>query len=335
MSRRTFFRTIAASASLAMVLAAASADRAGASLPPNAVVARLHVAPFDYYDLTGGLGAVWLINNDGYNYTTLRRIDPHTNRVTARHRLDSSAGGFAVGDGSIWVSMYYDNELERIDPAGHVTARIAVGLQPYYVHLAFGSVWTSNHHGRSVSRVNPRTNRVIATLPAGDQHMFRNGPQAMTDDGRYLYIYSSNGRRPFERIDPRTNHVTTYRAGVNCGDLVAIAGSVWSANCTNAIKLHQLAPDTGTTRHTITLPNVPTNPSMTAHRGALWAAFDTSFDDQTGTASGGTLDKINPTSGAVERQLAIGGDASVVRAAAGDLWVIDNTNGLITRLHVR
>ena len=110
---------------------------------------------------------------------------------------------------------------------------------------------------------------------------------------------------------------------------------MWSANCANAIKLHQLAPDTGTTRHTITLPNVPTNPSMTAHRGALWAAFDTSFDDQTGTASGGTLDKINPTSGAVERQLAIGGDASVVRAAAGDLWVIDNTNGQITRLHVR
>ena len=92
-----------------------------------------------HYDLTGGLGAVWLINNDEFNYSTLRRIDPHTNRVTARHRLDSSAGGFAVGDGSIWVSMYYDNELERIDPArpcdGADRGRSAAAVRPPRVRL--------------------------------------------------------------------------------------------------------------------------------------------------------------------------------------------------------
>jgi hypothetical protein len=165
--------------------------------------------------------------------------------------------------------------------------------------------------------------------------MFRDGPQALADDGHYLYVYSSNGNRPFERIDPRTNRVTKYHAAINCSDLVAIGGSVWSANCNNAPTLHQLAPTTGATRHTITLPNVPITPSLTAHRGALWAAFDTSFDDQTGAPSGGTLDKINASSGVVEHQLSVGGDASTVRAAAGDLWVIDDTNGVVTRLHVQ
>ncbi len=332
MRRRIFLRTFAATALvLTSVLAAASAAAASRQTP---VVAQLHVPPNDVYDLTGGLGAVWLINDDEFSYSSLRRIDPQTNRVVATHRLDSSAGGFAVGFGSIWVSMYYDNEVERIGPRGHVIARIAVGLQPQYTHVAFGSVWTSNHHGRSVSRINPRTNRVIATLPAGDQHMFRDGPQAIADDGRYLYIYSSNGNRPFERIDPRTDRVTTYRAVMDCGDLVVIAGSAWSANCANTPTLQQFAPDSGTTRHTITLPDVPTTPSLAAHGGALWAAFDASFDNNTGIASGGTLDKINPSTGVVERQISVGGDASTVRAAAGDLWVIDDTNGLVTRLDV-
>jgi streptogramin lyase len=333
MRRRIFLRTIAATALvLTPVVAAASPAVASHATP---VVAQVHVPRNDFYDLTGGLGAVWLINSDEFNYSTLRRIDPQTNHVTATHRLDSSAGGIAIGFGSIWVSMYYDNEVERIGPRGHVITRIKVGLQPQFVHLAFGSVWTSNHHGRSVSRINPHTNRVIATLPAGDQRQFRNGPQALADDGRYLYVYSSNGNRPFERIDPRTDRVTKYRAAINCSDLVAIGGSVWSANCNNAPTLHQLAPTSGRTRHTITLPNVPLTPSLAAHRGALWAAFDTSFDDQTGVASGGTLDKINPSSGVVEQQLSVGGDASAVRAAAGDLWVIDDTNGVVTRLHVQ
>ena len=138
-----------------------------------------------------------------------------SSRITNTYRLDSAAGGFAVGDGAVWVAMYFDNTLERLDSHGRVLARIRVGLQPQFIHLAFGSVWVSNHHGRSLTRIDPRTNRVIATLPAGDQHMFRDGPQAMTDDGRYLYIYSSNGTRPLERIDPRTDAAAMFAAPVS------------------------------------------------------------------------------------------------------------------------
>ncbi len=176
------------------------------------MAARIQV-PSTEFGLDGGLGAVWFVDRISDNYSTLRRIDPATNQVTASYLLDSSAGGIAVGEGGIWVTMYYDNTVERIDQHGRVIARIPVGLQPQEVHVAFGSVWVSNHHGRSISRIDPRTDRVIATLPAGDQHMFRNGPQNLADDGRYLYLYSSNGDRPFERIDPRTNFVRRRRGG--------------------------------------------------------------------------------------------------------------------------
>ncbi len=331
---RTAFRTLAAAAALLLVPMAAAPTSASADSP---VVARISVPANHLYELAGGMGAVWLASVDGGggnpSYSTLRRIDPRTNRISASYPLDSAAAGLAIADGSIWVSMYYDNVVERLDARGHVLARIHVGLQPIWLHRAFGSVWVSNHHGRSVTRIDPRTNRVIATLPAGDQHMFRSGPQQMTDDGHYLYIYSSNGTQPFERIDPRTNTVSTHAAPVNCGDIVAIAGSVWTTNCSDTVTINQLDSATGAVRHTITFAFPQSQPSMTAHHGALWVVFDTAFDDQTGIGSGGTINELNPRTGAVERQLTIGGDASTIRSADGDLWVLDNTNGMITRLH--
>jgi streptogramin lyase len=342
---RTAFRTLAVTAALLFAPLTGGPTIASAADPP--VIARITVAANDNYDLAGGLGAVWLLNPDEFQYDTLRRIDPATNRITASYRLDSAAGGFAVGDDSIWVAMYFDNTLERLDGHGHVLARIGVGLQPQSVHLAFGSVWVSNHHGRSLSRINPRTDRVTATLPAGDQHMFRDGPQQIIDDGRFVYIYSSNGTQPFERIDPRTNAVVTFADRVNCGDMVAIAGSVWTTDCGGPFSppqppaLNQLDPATGAVRHTITRVGIeacgalecPFQPTMTAHRGALWIGFDTAFDDQTGVGSGGTIQDLNPRTGAVEQQISIGGDVSVIRSADGDLWVLDDTSGVISRLH--
>lgn len=41
--------------------------RPAATLPGDAVVAQLHVTPNDAYDLTRGLGAAWLIDNDEFN----------------------------------------------------------------------------------------------------------------------------------------------------------------------------------------------------------------------------------------------------------------------------
>ncbi|MDQ2748237.1 MAG: hypothetical protein ABI775_07640 [Pseudonocardiales bacterium] len=72
---------------------------------------------------------------------------------------------------------------------------------------------------------------------------------------------------------------------------------------------------------------------MTAFRGALWVGFDTAFDVQTGIGSGGTVEQLDPSTGTVEQQFAIGGDASVLGQAGGDLWVVDNTNDVVTRLH--
>ena len=291
------------------------------------IVARIHTGP-QWYDIHTGLGAVWLVGSIEYNYSPLRRIDPATNKITATYRLDSSAGGFAVGAGSIWVSMYYDNTVERINTHGRVLARIRVGLQPEAVLVAFGSVWVANHHGRSVSRIDPRTDRVIATIPAGDQHMFRNGPQGLTSDGRYVYNGSSNGTEPFERIDPRTDHVRTFaNPSAFCGDMIYARGSVWAVDHCNAV-LYRIDPSDGTVQRSRQFVDIT---DLARLGRAVWISYDTALDPNTGVGSGGTVALLGPA-GNTAQTLAVGGDAANLASGFGDLWVADNTNGTVLRV---
>ncbi len=288
--------------------------------------------PPGYYDMREGLGSMWVLEDDEQSYSVIYRIDPATDGVTDAFTLDSAAGGFGVGFHSLWVAMYYDNTVERIDASGHVVARVKVGLQPYAVHVAFGSVWVSNHHGSSVSRIDPATNKVIATLPAGQAHTFRNGPQDITSDDQYIYVGASNGDLPITTIDPTTNSVVSQNATDDyfCGDLQAAGQTLWSVDhCSNT--LYQLEPSTGATLQQDDYDPGYLN-AMTTLDGSLWVAYDARVHRQTGIGFDGTLEQRDPVTGDIDQTLPIGGDASVVRSGFGSLWVLDDTHGRVKRL---
>lgn len=313
------------------VAVAASAPAAQAATGPRPV-AVIHVPPAGFYDLRAGERAVFLLLADETHRAVLRRIDPATNTVTYTRRLDSYAGGLAVGAGAVWASMYYDNTVERLDPAtGRRLATIKVGLQPQFLHVAFGSIWVSNVHGRSVSRIDPATNRVIATVPAGDQATFRSGPKDITSDSHYVYVGASNGNLPLTVIDPRTNRDVRV-VGTNDGfggELVAAGGALWSMDhCTNSV--YRLDKVTGHDTWSKSYDGAAAN-SLTVLNSTVWIAYDATFDPSTGQGSGGRLEARNPRTGQLLRTLDIGGDAGVVRAAFGDLWVIDPTHGTVSR----
>jgi hypothetical protein len=67
-----------------------------------------------------GLGSVWVRSG----LAELARIDPRTNRVTARVEVGRSAdaldvlGGIAVGFDSVWLTFPERNEVWRIAPPG-------------------------------------------------------------------------------------------------------------------------------------------------------------------------------------------------------------------------
>ncbi len=297
----------------------------------SAVVATYKVTP-GYYSLATGLGAVWVLDADEFHYGKLYRIDPVTHHMALAARLSFPAGGLAVAYGSVWVSDYFGNAVWRFSASGHVQAEIGVGLQPQWLHAAFGSLWSSNHHGASLSRIDPGTNSVVATVPAGAPGVFRSGPQDLTDDGTKLFVVSSN-QQSLQSVDPTTNATTTFggTADQGCGPLVAIDGFVWSADgCSGAF--YQLAADNGSVHHVVPSTGVPGG--VTTLGGQLWASNDTTFDPATFQGSDAVVERLDPVSGAVLRTVSLGGDATAVISGFTDLWVWDANASTIRRVHV-
>jgi hypothetical protein len=204
-----------------------------------------------------------------------------------------------------------------------------VGLQPERIHAAFGSLWASNHHGASLSRIDPVTNTVVDTVPAGAPDTFRSGPQGMTDDGTNLYVGSSN-LQALQAVAPSTDGVTTGPStdDVFCGPITAAGGFVWSVDpCSGAF--YRLGTD-GSSQQTIPSAGVPGG--ITTRGAELWISDDQTFDPNTYQGSNAVLEQLDPVSGAVLRSVAIGGDATEVTSGYGDLWVYDANASTIRRI---
>ena len=81
--------------------------------------------------------------------STLARIDPSTNRVTAAIPAGMGAGAVAVGAGSVWVADQVSGTITRIDPRTlRVISTIIVGCGctswfPVDLAVADGVVWVA------------------------------------------------------------------------------------------------------------------------------------------------------------------------------------------------
>ncbi|MDQ6850288.1 MAG: hypothetical protein M3070_10055 [Actinomycetota bacterium] len=323
---------VASSSSLS--LAAATTD--AAKIPTTNVV--LFRMPAGGYDMQAGLGSMWIVRTDEFHDTLIYRVDPTTN---AQHRVGhlKFAGGahIAVGYGSLWITDYFGNAVWRVSAQGRVQAKIPTGLQPEAVHLAFGSVWVGNHHSHSVTRIDPRTDTVLATDSAGDPTQFRDGPQDITSDASRIYVGSSD-LSVVQSIDPATN-VTTTPAGATddqfCGPLTVSGGSIWNSDrCTNT--LYRISP-VGVVQSRVTYgpPFASNGPQVldeTRFDGKLWVAVDESYNNDTSTGSQGVVEEREPHDGTLLGQVAVGGDVSRVRGGFGSLWTFEAGTSTVRRM---
>jgi YVTN family beta-propeller protein len=111
-----------------------------------------------------GYGAAWVVLGAPAN--AVLRIDARSGRAT-RIPVGSFPRGVAIGFGSVWVTMAFDNEVWRIDPATGPARKIAVGEIPWDVAVGPDSVWVTNNCHGTVSRIDPRTNAVVKTIEIG------------------------------------------------------------------------------------------------------------------------------------------------------------------------
>jgi streptogramin lyase len=173
-------------------------------------------------DLLFADGSLWVASFDPYRcagdrcFARLTRIDPRTNAVSAVFDVDSPVG-LAFGYGSLWVVNHRTARISRLDPrTGKATATIGVRLPgeglfegPEQVAAGLGGVWVTQPD--VVTRIDPRTNRVVARIrfPRNSEPAtFALGPDA-------LWIV---GPKQIFRIDPGTDRiVASARIGTHAG----------------------------------------------------------------------------------------------------------------------
>ena len=239
----------------------------------NAVIARIP-NPDPASVIGVGAGAIWLTSFPG---NSLTRIDPGYDRVTRTISLaPGGAGpiGVTVARGFVWVANHNgepSTSVSKIDPATmRVVDVIPVGAEdfagPAWILYAAGSIWTNvNSIPNVLVRIDPRTDRILATIPA---------PSACTQlAGDDTAVWGASGDDPscppgVSRIDPRTNTVVrTFHEG-GAADAVALyQGSLWYGTTTTH-KLGQIDTRTNRVTSLVELPGPAFN--MTAGLGAIW-----------------------------------------------------------------
>jgi virginiamycin B lyase len=94
------------------------------ALAPLHVVATV-ATPARPIGVAYGSGAVWTAS---FDFGGVLRIDPKTNRITARIKTGRGPIGVTYGAGSVWVANWLEDTVARVDPnSGKVVARIHVG----------------------------------------------------------------------------------------------------------------------------------------------------------------------------------------------------------------
>jgi streptogramin lyase len=119
-----------------------------------------------------GYGRAWIGTYDRQHSTAyLTRVGRGPDDFESRGLETEDGAGplaVAVGDGSVWVVTSRGNLL-RVDPFTlNVVRRVPMSKErPTLVAAGLGSVWTANQTGYSVSKIDPRTNRIVRTIPLG------------------------------------------------------------------------------------------------------------------------------------------------------------------------
>ena len=207
------------------------------SIPAKRSISRIDVAtdrlvasaiPLDFEprEIAYGEGAVWVVSTDR---TILARIDPQTNEVIAAIDLrylqipSYNLVLIAAGEGAVWITD--QTTVIQIDPQTNqiVGQPLPAGEEIIVAALGHGTFWTGSHDDGIVTRVDPRTNRVVAKIEVGFS------VHGLAVDEESAWVLDEHGFA-IVRIDPKSNQLQE-RIPIDfvAANLAAGAGSVWVA----------------------------------------------------------------------------------------------------------
>jgi YVTN family beta-propeller protein len=168
------------------------------------VTKKIATSQFGTSAITVGAGSVWTVGPN-----SVYRIDPATNTILTQIPITGATGpngpsqtptptptAVAFGDGALWVA----NRLVPPEPLGLQRVRPALP--------------------GTVSRIDPRTNAVVATIPVGRYSV------ALAVDAGAVWV-ANRDSNTLSKIDPGTNTVATIKLGARPQGVTTGGGAVW------------------------------------------------------------------------------------------------------------
>ncbi len=337
---------------VALTLVAALVVALGAAWPvaPSAAAASaartvgsVHLQLCCAVDVTEAATGLAVLETDG-NETQgmIERFDPATGHRLASVDLGgppisnrTSGPGFfnvadlVVADGSLWVAMYFQDLVYRLDPVTlRIEAVVPTGRTPVGLAYGAGSLWTALSYDRAVDRIDPVHNTVVTHVPVGRQDTLSDGPRSAAWDGHQLLVpLPGSGRVAHVSAAGRT--VGYDRVGTDaaaCAAIEPVPGGYWLDDTDCGIDFYRWDDAT----HRLAEHIAPAGSWGAAYvQGALYVG-----DSHCGAVvcRRGFVEKRDPTTGALIATRRIGGQGAWVPAKAfGSLWVAD-TAGTLRRV---
>ena len=178
------------------------------------------------------------------------------------------------------------------------------------------SVWVSNYPKNTVARLDPKTNKVIATIPVG------NKPCSGLAVGFGSLWVPLCGDQALARVDLKESKVTaTLPLGIASseGGVAAGAGSLWLVTDKKGT-LVRIDPATNKVVAEIQVP--PGSFTVAFGEGAVWV---------TGTETN-VLTRINPDTNLIVETIPVGKAPRFLAIGGGFVWTLNQTNGDVSKV---
>jgi DNA-binding SARP family transcriptional activator/streptogramin lyase len=171
-----------------------------------------------------GAGSLWVTEHPSSlgDKGTVAQIDLRTAHVLRTYRVGTFPVDIKVGLGAAWVTNGGDASVSRINLDDGSVERVAVGLGPGSLAIAFGSVWLIAGGGQdTIWRLNPETRQADAVIKVGKL------PFDVVATTHAVWL-TRREAGIIVRIDPRTNTVTkTIHLGFKPQGMTLGAGALW------------------------------------------------------------------------------------------------------------
>ena len=199
------------------------------------------------------------------------------------------------------------DSLQRIDPkTNKLLATIGVGHNPRTVAAGDGRVWVGSADDQSVLWIDPRTNEVTHRWTTAGPYSIATGFGA---------VFVANADRTLTRIDPSTlsiaNHLNTGYRWVAVGE-----GAIWTVGSRGLVRANR----EGFVVKTIGVGFHPFE--VVTGGGAVWVLDDKLF----------SLWKVDPRTDRVVGRIPLGFDPGGLSFGLGRVWVTDNSGDAVAEI---